>query len=135
MPSSNPLRENLVLLKKVESDLAQSGIVSAAPEAETLVRFFSRASRVDYFTGRKKLSAAQKKALLRAVERRRRRVPLQHILGETEFCGHRIFVTKDALVPRPETEKLCETALQILSGEGGSDRKPVRILDLGTGSG
>lgn len=135
LPSSNPLRENLVLLKKVESDLAQSGIVSAAAEAESLVRFFARSNRVDFFTGRKNLSPAQKKALFRAVQKRRRRIPLQHILGETEFCGHRIFVTPDALVPRPETEKLCETALEILSKEAFSKAKPVRILDLGTGSG
>jgi release factor glutamine methyltransferase len=65
-----------------------------------------------------------------AVERRRRREPLQHILGWEEFRGLRLRVTPDVLVPRPETEVLVEVALALPLAGG-----PCRVVDVGTGSG
>lgn len=52
--------------------------------------------------------------------------PLQYVLGEAWFYGRRFNVSSDVLIPRPETEILCRTAL------GYPSR---RILDLCTGSG
>lgn len=56
--------------------------------------------------------------------------PVAYILGEKEFYGRMFKVTPDVLIPRPETELLVETALKCLPNE-----RPVRILDIGTGSG
>jgi len=87
--------------------------------------------------------------------------PLQYIVGWTEFYGRRFNVTPAVLIPRPETEQLCREAIGRIrrvfsdrvgetrvSSVGGSDsvagvelsdpsrgRKPLRILDLCTGSG
>ena len=65
--------------------------------------------------------------------RRRNGEPVAYILGEREFYGRSFIVTPDVLIPRPETELLCEAVLERLSaakaGEGAA------ILDLGTGSG
>ena len=66
--------------------------------------------------------------------RRRRGEPLQHLLGWEEFCGLRLRVTPEALIPRPETELLVEWALEILRGSGVSERQGL-VIDLGAGSG
>lgn len=64
------------------------------------------------------------------VKRRGQREPLQQITGSTSFCGLDIAVTRDVLVPRPETELLAEKAWQFLQSLAGG-----RALDFGTGSG
>ncbi len=56
--------------------------------------------------------------------------PLQLLLGETIFFGHRIKVAKGVLIPRPETEGLVERSLACLSGI-----ETPRVLDIGTGTG
>jgi release factor glutamine methyltransferase len=56
--------------------------------------------------------------------------PLQYVLGHTDFMGCRIRVDERVLIPRPETEELCEAVLQ----ENTKDRA-LRVLDIGTGSG
>jgi release factor glutamine methyltransferase len=67
---------------------------------------------------------------LALVERRLAGEPIQYILGETEFYGLPFQVTRDVLIPRPETEHLVEKALEIAA----SFPRP-RIVDVGTGSG
>jgi hypothetical protein len=54
--------------------------------------------------------------------------PTQYITGRQEFYGRQFRVTKDVLIPRPETEHVVEAALRLARGAG-------RILDIGTGSG
>ncbi len=55
--------------------------------------------------------------------------PIQYIIGETNFYGLDFKVTRDTLIPRPETEALVDWLVHDLEG------KEVSILDLGTGSG
>ena len=64
------------------------------------------------------------------INRRVKREPLQYITGETEFYGLKFKTTPQALIPRPETERLVEIALHNI-GEN-SDSK---LLEIGTGSG
>ncbi|MCD6200378.1 MAG: peptide chain release factor N(5)-glutamine methyltransferase [Bacteroidales bacterium] len=59
------------------------------------------------------------------------RMPVQYVLGETEFYGCRIRVSPAVLIPRPETEELVHELLHI----AGEETVPFRILDIGTGSG
>lgn len=56
--------------------------------------------------------------------------PLQYILGETEFYGRRFITKAGALIPRPETEQLIDLII-----DKEKSRKPLSILDIGTGSG
>jgi len=58
--------------------------------------------------------------------------PVQYVLGEALFAGRTFRVTPDVLIPRPETEELCQWVVQTLSSTSLSH---PRILDIGTGSG
>ena len=60
--------------------------------------------------------------------------PVARILGEKEFWGLPLQLSSATLVPRPDTETVVELALELLRAGGDLDR-PLRIADLGTGSG
>ena len=67
--------------------------------------------------------------------------PVQYVIGFADFCGLRFKVTPDVLIPRPETELLCREAIKIgsrmqrMRKAYGKSARPVRVLDLCTGSG
>lgn len=75
------------------------------------------------------LNAQQEKRLDDILERLQKYEPLQYILGETEFYGLPFSVNQQVLIPRPETEELVEWIVTEYVN------KPIRILDIGTGSG
>ncbi len=62
----------------------------------------------------KELSDDLEERLLAALERRSAREPLSSIFASAFFCGHRFVLNADCLAPRPETELLVETALELL---------------------
>jgi release factor glutamine methyltransferase len=84
-----------------------------------------------------------------ALKERARGVPAQYITGHQEFWGMDLIVTPAVLIPRPETEHLIETVLQLVASKSPGDealdpRHPgkemsenpvMRIADVGTGSG
>lgn len=83
-----------------------------------------------YAFSEQKVPAGQVGAFQAMMERRMRNEPLQYILGYTDFCGLRLSLTPDVLIPRPETEQVVEEALRLI--------EPIpapRVLDIGTGSG
>jgi len=67
----------------------------------------------------------------RLIERRCRREPVAQITGSREFWGLDIAVTRDVLIPRPETELLIETGVALLADRA----TPWAVADVGTGSG
>lgn len=76
------------------------------------------------------LTPGQHAAYQNAIIRRERAEPVQYITGTQEFFGRPFRVTPAVLIPRPETEHLVEAALAL-----ASPAKPLRIADVGTGSG
>lgn len=77
------------------------------------------------------LIAEEVAAFRRRVDRRGGGEPLQYITGAQEFFGLEFEVNRDVLIPRPETELLVETALELIPS---ADAAPL-ICDVGTGTG
>jgi release factor glutamine methyltransferase len=70
------------------------------------------------------------------LKRLQKEEPIQYILGKTEFYGLPFLVDKNTLIPRPETEELVEWILsEIQKIQGGNQKTPLAILDIGTGTG
>ncbi len=80
------------------------------------------------------LSAAERRRLDDHAARRLSREPVARILGRREFWSFDYDLNAATLVPRPETETLVAAVLDLVGDAGGRDR-PLRIADLGTGSG
>ena len=69
------------------------------------------------------------------VQRRRRREPAAYIIGRREFYGRNFSVTRDVLIPRPETEHLVDATLEAIDTLRAAGVGRIRIADVGTGSG
>jgi release factor glutamine methyltransferase len=82
--------------------------------------------------GRELLSAASAAEIEALALRRLAGEPVARIVGAKEFWGLEFHLTRATLVPRPETETVVEAALEAI---GGARLQPLRIADLGTGSG
>ena len=83
------------------------------------------------------LNAEEKAWLKQAVNRIEAGEPVQYVLGTTEFCGHHFYVAPGVLIPRPETEMLCNYIKNEYNKSycALQPPEPLRILDIGTGSG
>lgn len=79
--------------------------------------------------GNEPLDGALETEIKRDVEQLATGCPVQYVLGETEFYGFSFKVSPAVLIPRPETEELVQMIAQRHAGA------PVRIWDVGTGSG
>src|SRR5882757_7146957 len=104
---------------------------TATRDAELLLLHTLQIPRVTLIAhpGRE-LNASQRTAYENSIARRLHHEPIQYITGQQEFYGLTLKVTPAVLIPRPETEHLVETVLKLLPGN-----KPLRIADIGTGSG
>jgi release factor glutamine methyltransferase len=119
------------LIGESRARLAAAGIASAALDARVLVLDALGLDRAAAMAEPERAVGAGAAQRVRdQLARRLRREPVSRILGRREFYGRDFIVTPAVLDPRPDTETVVETALQLLSGVAAP-----RILDLGTGSG
>jgi release factor glutamine methyltransferase len=117
-------------VERVTATLAEAGVPDPRTDAEILVAEVHGVSRSELFVPNGELSAAAQARLAELVARRRRREPLQYVLGEWGFRRLTLTVDRRALIPRPETEVLVERCLALVA-----DVPEPRILDVGVGSG
>ncbi len=64
------------------------------------------------------------------IKQRQQGTPIAYITGNKEFWSRDFHVNPDVLIPRPDTELIIELSLKLIL-----DNKPIKIIDLGTGSG
>ena len=103
----------------------------ARRDAETLLLHVIRSERAALLVHWKEvLDEAEAARYIELTDRRRAGEPIQYILGETEFYGLPFHVTRDVLIPRPETEHLVEEVIEL-----AAQLPAPRIVDVGTGSG
>jgi release factor glutamine methyltransferase len=119
------------LLVEAARDMRDKGVPAPEWDAERLLRHVLGCDRASLIASPGAAVAAEAERVFRGLlAERAKRVPLQHLTGVQAFWRHEFRVTPDVLIPRPETELLVETALELLRGVEG----PL-IVDVGTGSG
>lgn len=112
--------------------LRRAGVMEARREAASLLAYTIERDQTFLLTHPEHMLSGQDRSRFRKlVERRSGGEPLQYITGRQEFYGLEFEVNRDVLIPRPETELLVETALELLKG----CVEPTRVCDVGTGSG
>ena len=79
------------------------------------------------------LSKEEEQPLFEGLTALAKQEPIQHILGVTTFMDMDFKVNEDVLIPRPETEELVRWIVEDV--KTGEPNKPLKILDIGTGSG
>jgi len=100
-------------------------------EIETLLQHIIGCKKIDLYLQFENTFNTENLIILKSlIKRRVNREPMQYIIGSSEFYGRKFFVNQDVLIPRPETEKLIDVSIDILSKK----ENPI-ILDVGTGSG
>ena len=113
--------------------LKAAGIENPRLDAELLLRHVLGMNQVEYYLSVDEVIASDvERRLWPLLQRRARREPLTYITSHKEFWSLDFTVTPDVLIPRPETELLVEAALERARSMLES---PLRILDIGTGSG
>jgi len=121
-----------VLASAIER-LAAAGCDTARLDAEVLLaHILGRDRSWLYAHPGRPLSSHQLNACQSLVSRRVDREPVAYLVGHKEFFDLDFFVTRDVLIPRPETEHLVEWALQWASS---AKPGPLSVADVGTGSG
>jgi release factor glutamine methyltransferase len=117
-----------------EGAIGLSPGATARRDAELLLMHITRLTKADLLTHpNRELSESQMSAYRAAIERRARNEPVQYITGTQEFYGRGFAVTPAVLIPRPETEHMVESVLALHPEP--TRILPLRILDIGTGSG
>ena len=112
--------------REICARLAEAGVPDPETDAQILIEDALGISPAALMLRRSEDFASAR--LEETVARREKREPLQYILGKWSFMGFDFEVCPDCLIPRADTELLCETALKTLP-RGGV------FADLCTGSG
>ena len=113
-------------INEIISTLDKIGVDNSREEAYLIVEHVYEIPRSKILLDMQKSYTSP--TILEILEKRREHIPLQHIFGSWSFMGKEFYVSKDCLIPRPDTEILVEKAIALTkSGD--------KVADLCTGSG
>ena len=115
--------------------LAEAGVETPARDARLLVAAATGASTASLISRPERELTLEEIEKLNAFKAQRvGREPVSRILGARAFYGREFALSPATLDPRPDTETLIEEVLA-LADENGWRERPIRILDIGTGTG
>ena len=122
-------------LKQAEAAIASRGISDARIEAELLLMHSLGIGKAELYTRlEEQLPPSEAQRFRGLVEQRLRHEPAAYILKQCQFYGIDLYIDPRALIPRPETELLVETALDFIN-QRFSKEEACTVADAGTGSG
>jgi release factor glutamine methyltransferase len=123
-------------MQAATAQLAAAGVPDAAIDARHLVAFAVPCERATLLRAPElALDDEARVRLANALARRIAREPVSRIIGEREFHGLKLALNADTLDPRPDTETIVNVALELAAEMRARLSTPLRILDLGTGTG
>ena len=128
------MRTVRIAVRDVDASLRRAMVAEANArlEAWLLLGAATGRTRADLMAmSQDRLTPEVETRLAKLVDRRLAHEPIAYILGEREFWSLPFAVSPDVLIPRPESETLVEAALEAVPDRSA----PLRVLDLGTGSG
>ncbi len=125
------IQQALEQARQALSACDESGSESANIDAQVLLCYVLQCNSAHLMTWpEKSLDEKQNAQYLHLIEQRKQGLPVAHLTGQREFWSLNFSVDNSTLIPRPETETLVEFIL-----EKFGDRKILKLLDLGTGTG
>lgn len=125
------MTDTLQSLLKIAEQQLKAVTDSAKLEAEILLSYVLEKPRSYLHAwSDKSITATQLNQFMQLLNRRLQQEPVAYLTGNREFWSLELCVTKDTLIPRPETEILVEEALVL-----GEKKAPLKVADLGTGCG
>tara|TARA_B100001057_G_scaffold89195_2_gene85392 strand:- start:771 stop:1610 length:840 start_codon:yes stop_codon:yes gene_type:complete len=94
-----------------------------------LINYYLEISKIKYIQNpQKQINKSKIKKLFSKIKLLKENMPIQYVIGEVVHKKLKFYLNKNVLIPRPETEELCNWVIS-------SKNKINRILDIGTGSG
>jgi release factor glutamine methyltransferase len=131
MKNSDSIRK---LIRQASAKLAEHGIISPERNARMLMAHAMSMPEWKISMHQGLPTEGQYETFQHLIQRRSQREPIQHLIGSIGFHDLEVRVSRAALIPRPETELLVETALEQIK-ESEQDRDSIKLLDMGTGTG
>ncbi len=121
----------LEAIKKGNKILKKEGIKSYKLDSEILMSHVTQKSRVDIILNLN-TNLSNKDIILfeNLIKQRSKRKPIAYLIGKKEFWKYEFNITKDVLIPRPDTEIIIDQTLKLTKNKSG-----LKILDVGIGSG
>ena len=119
------------------SILQSNNISDADFDAFALLEYVTGVAKSDYFFKKgDEISDSCYERYIELIERRSKRVPLQHITNRQNFFGYDFYVDSNVLIPRQDTEVLIEKILEVIEANFNVEiSSDISILDMCTGSG
>lgn len=124
------------VLRAGAAQLADAGLLDPRLDAEVLLAHVLGLPRLSMLIDTtREVAEAQTQQFQALVSRRATGEPVAYITGVREFWSLEFRVTPATLIPRPDSETMIEAVLRAFPQQVGPGNRPLRVLDLGTGSG